>query len=37
VGSNPIVCTSAGQCSQAGTCDPTTGVCSSPNAPNGTA
>jgi hypothetical protein len=36
VGSNPVVCTAAGQCSSAGTCNPATGTCSSPAAPNGT-
>src|SRR5206468_265578 len=35
-GSNPIVCTALDQCHVAGTCDTTTGVCSNPNAANGT-
>lgn len=37
VGSNPIVCTALDQCHVAGTCDPATGQCSNPAAPNGTA
>src|SRR5947208_16772362 len=36
-GSNPVVCTALDQCRVAGTCDPTTGVCSNPNKTNGTA
>ncbi|MFZ5896860.1 MAG: RHS repeat-associated core domain-containing protein [Myxococcota bacterium] len=36
-GSNPVVCTSVDQCHAAGTCDPATGVCSSPNKPDGSA
>lgn len=35
-GSNPVVCTPLDQCHVAGTCDPGTGVCSDPDAPNGT-
>ncbi len=35
-GSNPIVCTPLDQCHVAGTCNPGTGVCSNPNAPDGT-
>jgi hypothetical protein len=36
-GGNPVVCT-ADQCHMAGTCDPTTGLCSNPTAkPDGTA
>jgi len=33
----PIVCVAVDQCHIAGICDPATGLCSSPNAPNGTA
>ena len=36
-GSNPVVCTALDQCHVAGTCDPTTGVCSNPAKTNGTA
>src|SRR5207249_4992487 len=35
--SNPVVCTASDQCHLAGTCDPATGRCSNPNAPDGTA
>ena len=35
-GANPVVCSPLDQCHAAGTCNPTTGVCSNPNAPNGT-
>lgn len=35
VGQNPITCTPADQCHIAGTCDPTSGMCSSPMAPDG--
>ena len=35
LGSNPLVCTAADACHVVGTCDPTTGVCASPAAPNG--
>ena len=34
--SNPVVCTASDQCHVAGVCNPMTGVCSNPNAPNGT-
>jgi hypothetical protein len=33
----PVVCTAQDQCHTAGTCNPTTGLCSNPNQPNGTA
>ena len=36
-GSNPVVCTASDQCHVAGTCDPQTGACSNPTAPDGTA
>ena len=36
-GSNPVVCTASNACHVAGTCDTATGVCSNPNAANGTA
>jgi len=36
-GSNPVTCTPLDQCHSAGTCSPATGVCSNPNASNGTA
>ena len=32
-----VTCTASDQCHVAGTCDPQTGTCSTPNAPNGTA
>ena len=35
-GSNPVVCTPSDQCHLTGTCDPETGACSNPPAPNGT-
>jgi uncharacterized repeat protein (TIGR01451 family) len=35
-GSNPVVCAASDQCHVAGTCNPSTGQCSNPNAPNGT-
>jgi hypothetical protein len=35
-GGNPVVCTASDQCHVAGTCDPATGTCDNPNAPNGT-
>jgi hypothetical protein len=35
-GVNPVVCTAADQCHQIGVCDPGSGVCSSPIAPDGT-
>jgi 6-phosphogluconolactonase (cycloisomerase 2 family) len=37
VGANPIVCTATDPCRVAGTCDPQSGACSSPNAPDGQA
>jgi hypothetical protein len=36
-GANPVVCAAADQCHGAGVCNPTTGMCSAPNAPDGTA
>jgi hypothetical protein len=36
-GGTPVVCTALDQCHTAGTCDPRTGACSNPTAPNGTA
>ena len=36
-GGNPVVCTASDQCHVAGTCNPMTGICYNPNAPNGTA
>jgi hypothetical protein len=36
-GSNPVTCTALDQCHVAGTCDPTTGMCANPAAPNDTA
>jgi hypothetical protein len=33
----PVVCTASDQCHVAGTCNPSTGVCSDPNAPDGVA
>jgi hypothetical protein len=36
VGSSPVVCTAADSCHAAGTCDPGTGKCSNPAAPDGT-
>ena len=35
-GGNPVTCTAQDQCHGAGTCDPSTGQCSNPNAPDGT-
>jgi hypothetical protein len=35
-GTNSVTCTASDQCHVAGTCDPSTGVCSNPNAENGT-
>src|SRR5262249_40205942 len=35
-GSDPVICTAADQCHIAGTCNPGTGMCSNPTAPNGT-
>jgi hypothetical protein len=37
VGTNRVVCAALDQCHAAGTCDPTTGACSNPAAPDGTA
>lgn len=37
VGSDPVVCTASDQCHLAGTCNPTTGVCSNPAKANGAA
>lgn len=37
VGSNPITCTASDQCHVAGTCSPSTGLCSSSNAKDGIA
>jgi hypothetical protein len=34
-GANSVVCTAIDQCHQAGICDPTTGACSTPQAPQG--
>ena len=34
-GANPIVCSPSDQCHVAGVCNPGTGVCSNPNAPDG--
>ena len=36
-GSDPVVCTALDQCHDPGTCDPSTGVCSDPPMPEGTA
>ena len=36
-GTNPVTCPAQDQCHDAGTCDPTTGTCSNPAKPNGTA
>lgn len=36
-GLNPVLCAPQDQCHAAGTCNPVTGVCSSPNKANGTA
>jgi TolB protein len=36
-GANPVVCSASDQCHEAGTCDPATGACSDPAAPDGTA
>ena len=36
-GGDPKTCTASDQCHVAGTCNPTTGNCSNPTAPNGTA
>src|SRR5207253_1077321 len=36
-GTNPVTCTAQDQCHVAGTCNPATGLCSNPAAPDGTA
>src|SRR5439155_882599 len=36
-GTNPVTCAAADQCHDAGTCDPATGLCSSPAKPDGAA
>jgi hypothetical protein len=36
-GANPVVCSASDQCHEAGTCDPASGTCSDPAAPDGTA
>src|SRR5206468_3330825 len=36
IGSNPIVCTAQDQCHTIGVCDPASGLCSNPAAPDGT-
>jgi hypothetical protein len=36
VGTNPVTCTASDQCHVAGTCSPSTGMCSNPTATNGT-
>jgi len=36
-GANPVVCSASDQCHEAGTCDPASGACSDPAAPDGTA
>ncbi|RLB58495.1 MAG: hypothetical protein DRI34_04625, partial [Deltaproteobacteria bacterium] len=35
-GADPVVCTALDQCHDAGTCNPSTGVCSNPSKPDGT-
>lgn len=35
-GTNPITCTASDQCHRAGVCNPSTGMCTNPPAPNGT-
>ena len=37
VGASPVVCVASDQCHVAGTCDPATGACSNPAAPDGVA
>ncbi len=37
IGSNPVTCTPLDQCHDAGTCNPSTGLCSNPNKANGSA
>ncbi len=36
VGSDPVVCAASDQCHVAGACDPSSGACSNPSAPDGT-
>ena len=36
MGSNPVTCTALDQCHVIGVCDPSTGICTNPDAPNGT-
>jgi RHS repeat-associated protein len=36
-GTTPIICTASDQCHKAGICNPSTGICSNPIQPNGTA
>jgi Divergent InlB B-repeat domain len=36
VGSNPVICVALDSCHTAGTCDPVTGACTNPTAPDGT-
>jgi RHS repeat-associated protein len=36
VGSNPVECTASDQCHDAGTCDPTSGICTNPAKADGT-
>ena len=36
-GADPVVCLASDQCHEAGTCDPASGACSDPAAPDGTA
>src|SRR5262249_14362916 len=36
-GASPVSCKASDQCHSAGTCDPTTGICSNPAKPDGTA
>jgi hypothetical protein len=37
VGANPVICSASDQCHDAGVCDPQTGACSNPAAPDGNA
>jgi len=37
IGDDPVICTALDQCHDTGTCDPATGVCSSPELADGTA
>jgi hypothetical protein len=37
IGANPVTCVASGPCHDAGVCDPFTGACSNPEAPDGTA